>query len=93
MDNKEEFYSKLRISLEETTEFPSKYMFKFIIPAEEKKVNQIVSLFDNAGAVIHTKPSKTGKYKSLTILVKMNNADEVILKYREVGEIEGVISL
>lgn len=93
MKNKEEFYRKLKVSLEETTAFPSKYMFKFIIPSDDQKATQIVSIFDHAGAVINTKPSKTGKYKSLTILVMMQDADEVIRKYKEVGEVEGVISL
>ncbi len=45
------------------------------------------------GAVINSKPSKTGKYTSLTILVKMVSADDVIDKYIEVSKVEGVISL
>ncbi|MCB0473862.1 MAG: DUF493 domain-containing protein [Flavobacteriaceae bacterium] len=91
--NSDDFYKKLKESLEETTEFPSKYMFKFIVPADDEKVLQIESVFDHLGAVINTKPSSKGKYKSVTILVNMENADEVIEKYKEVGRIEGVISL
>jgi len=93
MKNQDEFYRKLKINLEETTTFPSKYMFKFIIPSDKTKSEQILDIFNNTGAVINTKPSKTGKYKSLTILVKMKNADEIIIKYKEVTAIEGVISL
>ncbi len=93
MKNQDEFYKKLKINLEETTKFPSKYMFKFIIPTDEAKSEKINDIFNNTGAVINTKPSKTGKYKSLTILVKMKDADEVIRKYKEVTIIEGVISL
>ena len=93
MKDQDEFYKKLKINLEETTKFPSKYMFKFIIPSDEAKTKKINNIFNYTGAVINTKPSKSGKYKSLTILVKMKDADEVIIKYKEVGTIEGVISL
>jgi len=93
MKNQSEFYKKLKSNLEETTKFPSKYMFKFIIPSDEAKSEQIKVIFNYMGAVINTKPSKTGKYKSLTVLVTMQNADEIIKKYKEVSKVEGVISL
>ena len=93
MNSEEEFYKKLKISLEETTQFPSEYMYKFIIPADKKKFTEIETIFDHTGAVIKTKPSKTGKYNSITVLVKMKNADAVIEKYKEVSNVEGVISL
>ena len=93
MKNESEFYKKLKSNLEETTKFPSKYMFKFIIPTDEAKSEQIKVIFNYLGAVISTKPSKTGKYKSLTVLVTMQSADDIIKKYKEVSEVEGVISL
>ena len=93
MNNEEEFYKKLKVSLEETTQFPSEYMYKFIIPSDKEKLMEIESIFDHTGAVIKTKPSKTGKYNSITVLVKMKNADAVIEKYKEVSNVEGVISL
>ena len=77
----------------ETTEFPTKYMYKFIIPSEDHKFKQIENIFDNLGAVINSKPSKTGKYISLTILVNMKSPDDIIEKYKEVSKVEGVISL
>ena len=93
MENKEAFYKKLKVSLETTTKFPSEYMFKFIVPTDEEKVDKIKSIFNYPGVIINTKSSKTGKYKSLTILVIMNSADEIIEKYKEVAVVEGVISL
>jgi len=93
MNNEEEFYKKLKISLEETTQFPSEYMYKFIIPSDKEKLREIETIFDHTGAVIKTKPSKTGKYNSITVLVQMKNADAVIEKYKEVSNVEGVISL
>jgi putative lipoic acid-binding regulatory protein len=93
MAKKEDFYGKLRSKLEETSTFPSKYMFKFIIPADDTKIALIEEMFNHIGAVITTKSSKSNKYKSLTILVMMNSVDEIINKYEEVDTVEGVISL
>ncbi|MET2984056.1 DUF493 family protein [Aureibaculum conchae] len=93
MSEQIEFYKKLKLSLEETTEFPTKYMFKFIIPTDDSKVLQIENIFNYTGAVIDKKSSKTGKYISLTVLVQMADADSIIVKYKEVSKVEGVISL
>jgi len=93
MSKESEFYEKLRQSLLETTEFPTKYMFKFIIPTDKGKSKMIEEIFDNLGAVIDSKPSKNGKYTSLTVLVNMKDPEEIIEKYKEVSKVEGVISL
>ena len=93
MNKEEEFYKKLKESLLETTQFPTKYMYKFIIPKSDEKFSQIEHIFDNLGAVISSKPSKTGKYVSLTVIVSMPGPDEIIAKYKEVSKVEGVISL
>ena len=45
MSNKTEFYKKLKDKLNEDTKFPSKYLFKFIVPSQEEKVQQIEDLF------------------------------------------------
>ncbi len=93
--NSEEFYTKLKSQLEELTVFPTLYLYKFIVPTEENdnKVQAVSDQFDNLGATIKTKKSKNGKYTSLSIEVKMNSADDIIEKYKEVTKIEGIISL
>jgi len=88
-----EFYTKLKAQLADTAMWPSPYLYKFIVPTDAAKVNQIETIFDNLGAVITTKESRTGKYTSVSINVRMKNPDAVIVKYKEVGKIEGVISL
>jgi len=93
MSKESEFYDKLKLSLEETTTFPTNYMFKFIIPTDKDKFEQIDNMFNKLGAVIRSKTSKNEKFTSLTILVDMNSSDEIIEKYKEVGMVEGVISL
>ncbi|NLP57939.1 DUF493 family protein [Lutibacter sp. B1] len=93
MDNRAQFYKKLKKKLKKDTSFPAKYLFKFIVPADEERINQIEKLFDHTGAVINKTSSKTGKYTSVSILVVMKKADDIIVKYMEAEKIEGIISL
>ncbi|MGB5944193.1 MAG: DUF493 family protein [Leeuwenhoekiella sp.] len=91
--NPEEFYDKLRARLEETSSWPSEYLFKFIVTSDEQKIKQIEKIFDNMGAVIKTTASRTGKFTSVSINVRMKDPDHVIKKYKEVSVVDGVISL
>ena len=92
--NPEEFYEKLKSQLEETTNWPAEYLYKFIVKSDFKKITKIEVIFDNMGAVINTITSKNGKYTSVSINVLMESPATVIEKYKEVAEnIEGVISL
>ncbi len=92
-DKSEEFYKRLKDQLEDTATWPSDYLYKFIVPTAEDKIKQIQDIFDNTGAVIESKQSKKGTYTSISITVNFKNAAAVIEKYRQVGEVEGVISL
>lgn len=92
--NPEEFYTKLKAQLQDTALWPTEYLYKFIVPTNAEKVEQINDIFDNMGAVITTKKSKNDKYTSVSVNVRMKNPDAVIAKYKQVGEeVEGVISL
>jgi putative lipoic acid-binding regulatory protein len=92
--NPEEFYTKLKEQLLDTTLWPSEYLYKFIVKTETKKIEDIEAIFNHIGAVIETKESSNGKYTSISINVRMKNPDAVIAKYIEVSEkIDGVISL
>ncbi len=94
MDDKLEFYKKLKSQLDDVTKkWPSEYMYKFIVPATGDGVKDIDKIFDNLGAVIKTRSSKTGKYTSVTINVIMPSADAIIIKYRECESVKGIISL
>lgn len=93
-ENQEEFYTKLKAQLEDTATWPSVYMYKFILPAKPDQSTQLLNIFNNLGAVVNSKKSKTGKYTSYSIKVKLASPDVVIEKYKEVAkDIEGVISL
>lgn len=93
MEDKEAFYKKLQSQLEDTTEFPSDYLFKFIVPSTENQVVEVENLFNNNGAVINTKKSKTGKYVSVSIVLNVENAATVISYYQKAEKIKGIISL
>jgi putative lipoic acid-binding regulatory protein len=88
----EEFLKSLHAKLDETTEWPSVYMFKFIIPADNRRIAMVEALF-SPEAKISTKESSGGKYISITGKVVMLNALEIIEKYRKAAEIEGLIAL
>ena len=93
MDNRAEFYEKLKKKLDEGNVFPSEYLFKFIISSQEERIKQVEDLFDYKGAVITKTSSKTGKFTSFSIYVIMENADDIIAIYLEAEKIEGIISL
>jgi len=92
--NAGDFYKKLKIQLEESTTWPSQYLYKFIVKTDVVKIEQIESIFNHKGAVITTTESKNGTYTSVSINVVLKDPDEVISKYIEVTtKVEGVISL
>jgi len=93
MEDKAAFYEKLKTKLNEDTKFPSKYLFKFIVPTSEESVKKVEDLFNSGGAVINKNVSKTGKFTSVSIQIIMKSADEVIEKYLAAEKIEGIISL
>jgi uncharacterized protein len=83
---------KFRQKLEETSSFPSVYMFKFIVESENRKIALVENLFE-AEADIHTKESGNGRYTSITAKQVVMNVDEVIEVYKKAAEIKGIIFL
>jgi putative lipoic acid-binding regulatory protein len=94
MDKKtEEFYIRLREELGNTSTWPNEYLYKFIVPTSPSKIEEVENAFNNMGAVIQTSQSKTGKYTSISINVMMEGPNQVVEKYIQVSNIEGIISL
>jgi hypothetical protein len=69
--------------------FPTLYLFKFIVPEEQKK--EFEKLFSEIS--FDTKNSKTGKYISFSKKLKVNSSEEVIEIYKRAYSIKGIISL
>lgn len=94
MDKKtEEFYERLRQELDSSNTWPAEYLYKFIVPSEVENVERVQKAFDDMGAVIATRQSKTGKFTSISVNVRMNDALQIISKYKQLSDIEGIISL
>ena len=93
MSDKDTFYTNLKNQLDNTTQFPADYMYKFIVPTDENQVDDVQCLFNGSGAIIKTKKSKTGKYISISIVLKIKSSKEVISYYKKAEKIKGIISL
>ena len=90
--NKDEQIEKLREQLKKEKDWPTIYMFKFIIPADNRKIALVSSKFSDE-AIITQKESTSGKYISITIKEVMLDADSIINKYKEMEGIEGLMAL
>ena len=88
-----DFYERLRTELNNSNTWPAEYLFKFIVPTHQEKIEKVENAFNSMGAVIETKHSKTGKYTSISIDVQMPNAQKIIDKYLELSTVKGIISL
>ncbi len=51
-DINKSFYNNLNQLLEQTSQWPCEYLFKFIVKSDEKRIKIIESIFDNTGAII-----------------------------------------
>ena len=88
----DEDLENLKRKLEETTTFPSVYMFKLIVPSENRTIALVENIFD-AETDIHTKESDKGKYTSITAKQVVMNSDEIIAVYKKAAAIKGVMML
>ena len=82
-------YSSFREKLEENHQWPSLYMFKFIVTKGREE--EVKKLFPKN--VLEIKPSSGGKYVSVTAKVMMASTEHVINIYKEANKIEGLIAL
>ena len=89
----EEFYARLLEQLKGDTTWPAPYLYKFIVPADVQKIAQIEAIFNGTNAQINTRNSSKGTYTSLSIKVIMASPEKVIEKYKQVSQVDGVISL
>lgn len=93
MDANKEKYEKLKEQLRQSTQWPSLYMFKFIVPADNDKIAQVEALFDSTQAQIQIRQSRKGNFVSVTAKEMMLSPENVINRYLEAEGIEGLISL
>jgi putative lipoic acid-binding regulatory protein len=85
-------FAGLREKLHEL-DWPRVYLFKFIVPSAGGKIEEAEALFNPEFAKIERRPSKTGKFVSISVKEMMMNPDKVIERYEKATKIEGLISL
>lgn len=90
--SREDFYKKLHDQLSEHHSFPTKYMFKFIVPNNPESIGRVDALFSMKSEISY-RESRTGKFVSITGRDLMKNADEIIAIYQQAEAIEGLMSL
>ena len=84
-------YEKLRGELEKF-DYPSIYMFKFIIKDSNQKLALIESLFGEE-AQINIRQSSKGNFVSVTAKEMMMSSEAIINRYKEAAKIEGIMLL
>lgn len=82
-------FHKLTALLEDQHQWPGPYLFKFIIPTHKK--TELFAIL--SGHEIVEKPSKNGRYLSVTSTKHCSCADEVIKVYKHAITVEGIMSL
>ncbi|MFW6415235.1 MAG: DUF493 family protein [Thermodesulfobacteriota bacterium] len=85
-DNTSDFKQKL----DQNHNWPDKYMFKFIVPAQ--KTADIMDLFQKEDH-ISTRESKNGKYICVTARCLVASSEEVLEVYEKASQIEGVFPM
>jgi len=84
-ESREEFIQML----DQEHQWPTWYMFKFIVP--RGKEDLVVALFPDGEASV--KASSKGKYRSVTAKIVMESGQEVLDIYEKAYHIEGVLAL
>lgn len=84
-------YKKLRELLKEQN-YPSVYLYKFIVKKDDRKIQQIKRCFGES-AEFKSKPSSNGKYIALSIKEMMLKTEDIIDRYKAVSKIDDVIKL
>lgn len=83
----------LRQKLDELETWPSLYMYKFIVPADNQKVAQVEALFNTKESQVTTRTSKNGNFVSITAVEMMISPESIIERYKQAEGIEGLMSL
>ena len=80
---------KFKTLLDEEYDWPVDYLFKFILPIGQREL-----FINSLGIEGHIeRPSKTGKYISITFHKNVTSSDDVLFVYEQASQVKGVMSL
>lgn len=86
---REEQWESFKALLDEQNDWPTEYVFKFIVP--KAGLVDIRSVFD--GQEIVVRASTRGNYLSITATLTVSSSEEIVEVYEKAGDVPGVISL
>ncbi len=92
-DTQDEFYSSLKEKLQTSQPWPGPYLFKFIVKTTSPNLSLLKALFDGKKAKFTEKKSSKKTFVSIGVYLIMNHPEEVILIYKKVSALEGIIVL
>ena len=75
--------------LEAEHSFPGPYVFKFIVPMEQK--DQVIQILPKGE--LSMKHSSTNKYISVTLKAQVESSDKIVELYQKAYEIKGIVAL
>ena len=88
------FYKNLKQLLDDTSSWPSEYIYKFIYSSKPDNIEILRDIFKDTNADFKIKISKNGKYTSVSVKIIAKNPDLIIENYMKVADkIENVILL
>lgn len=89
----EDFLKRLEAQLASQGNWPQVYMFKFIIPDNNRNYAILRSIFGDDESKFSVRQSSKGKYISITVREMMMDPAEIIDRYRRASIIEEIIAL
>tara|TARA_Y100001970_G_C13802404_1_gene635760 strand:- start:215 stop:502 length:288 start_codon:yes stop_codon:yes gene_type:complete len=88
------FYKNLKQLLDDTSSWPSEYIYKFIYSSNPENIEILKDIFKTSNADFKVKTSKNGKYTSVSVKIIAKNPDLIIENYKKVADkIENIILL
>ena len=88
------FYKNLKQLLDDTSSWPSEYIYKFIYSSNPENIEILKDIFQTSNADFKVKTSKNDKYTSVSVKIIAKNPDLIIENYKKVADkIENIILL
>ena len=87
----EERRDRLRDQLNAFYEWPTAFTFKFVMPNEAGRIEQLKELF-GVTAQFRMNLSRNGNYIAFTVSEVLPGPDHVFARYEEAAKIEGILS-
>ena len=95
MENKKDVkgdWDSLREQLKEEGNYPKVYLFKFIVPGDNRSIALLQAVFGEE-AQVNLRMSKNGKYASFSVKEMMLDTNSIIERYKKAMRIESCMAL